>query len=118
MATFTITGRMSAKTVKKSFKVSSNSLSSPKILAISNIIRIFAIAFKRKKAVSKKSITILSCYRNTPNFKKEDGAFMLSLDVYAIGSRLVHILRREICSINPVPSKVIGVTSITTDMST
>ena len=43
MATFTITGRMSAKTVKKSFKVSSNSLSSPKILAISNIIRIFAI---------------------------------------------------------------------------
>ncbi len=60
MATFTITGRMSAKTVKKSFKVSSNSLSSPKILAISNIIRIFAIAFKRKKAVSKKSITILS----------------------------------------------------------
>ena len=31
-----------------------------KILAISNIIRIFAIAFKRKKAVSKKSITILS----------------------------------------------------------
>lgn len=60
MATFTITGRMSAKTVKKSFKVSSDSLSSPKILAISNIIRIFAIAFKRKKAVSKKSITILS----------------------------------------------------------
>ncbi len=89
-----------------------------KILAISNIIRIFAIAFKRKKAVSKKSITILSCYRNTPNFKKEDGAFMLSLDVYAMGSRLVHILRREICSIDPVPSKVIGVTSITTDMST
>ena len=60
MATFTITGRMSAKTVKKSFKESSNSLSSPKILAISNIIRIFAIAFKRKKAVSKKSIAILS----------------------------------------------------------
>ena len=60
MATFTITGRMSAKTFKKSFKVSSDSLSSPKILAISNIIRIFAIAFKRKKAVSKKSITILS----------------------------------------------------------
>ena len=60
MATFTITGRMSAKTVKESFKVSSKSPSSPKILAISNIIRIFAIAFKRKKAVSKKSITILS----------------------------------------------------------
>ncbi len=79
MATFTITGRMSAKTVKKSFKVSSNSLSSPKILAISNIIRIFAIAFKRKKAVSKKSITILSCYRNTPNFKKEDEALCFRL---------------------------------------
>ena len=31
---------------------------------------------------------------------KEDGAFMLSLDVYAIGSRLVHILRREISSFN------------------
>ncbi len=33
---------------------------------------------------------------------------MLSLDVYAIGSRLVHILRREICSIDPVPTKVFG----------
>lgn len=43
---------------------------------------------------------------------------MLSLVVYALGSCLRHILRREICSINPVPSKVIGVTSITTDMST
>ena len=32
MATFTITGRMSAKTVKKSFKVSSKSPSSPKYL--------------------------------------------------------------------------------------
>lgn len=32
MATFTITGRMSAKTVKKSFKDSSNSLTSPKYL--------------------------------------------------------------------------------------
>ena len=43
-----------------STKEPTNSLSSPKILAISNIIRIFAIAFKRKKAVSKKSIAILS----------------------------------------------------------
>ena len=32
MATFTITGRMSAMTVKKSFKESSNSLTSPKYL--------------------------------------------------------------------------------------
>ena len=32
MATFTITGRMSAKTVKKSFKESSNSPTSPKYL--------------------------------------------------------------------------------------
>ena len=31
---------------------------------------------------------------------------MLSLVVYAIGSRLKHIFRREICSIDPVPSKV------------
>lgn len=37
MATFTITGRMSTKTVKKSLKEPSSSLSSPKILAISNI---------------------------------------------------------------------------------
>lgn len=43
MATFTTTERMSAKTVKKSLKEPSSSLSSPKILAISNIIRIFAM---------------------------------------------------------------------------
>ncbi len=43
---------------------------------------------------------------------------MLSLVVYAIGSYLRHILRREICSIDPVSSKVFGDTSIMTDMST
>ena len=36
---------------------------------------------------------------------------MLSLVVYAIGSRLKHIFRREICSIDPVSSKVLAKTS-------
>ncbi len=35
-------------------------------------------------------------------------SILLSLDVYAMGSRLRHILRREICSSNPVPIKVFG----------
>ena len=35
-------------------------------------------------------------------------SILLSLDVYAMGSRLRHILRREICSLNPVPIKVFG----------
>ena len=34
----------------------------------------------RAKAVSKKSIAILSYYRNSPNFMRKDRAFMLSLD--------------------------------------
>ena len=33
---------------------------------------------------------------------------MLSLVVYAIGSRLKHIFRREICSLKLVPAKVFG----------
>ena len=43
---------------------------------------------------------------------------MLSLVVYAIGSRLKHIFRREICSMDPVSSKVLAKTSNKTDMST
>lgn len=93
MATFTITGRMSAMTVKKSFKESSNSLSSPKILDISNIIRIFAIAFKRRKAVSKKCITIRSLlieFRQDSSGRIEQ--LCLSVEVYAIGSCLCAVI--------------------------
>ena len=41
---------------------------------------------------------------------------MLSLVVYAFFISIP--FRREICSQDPVPSKVIGVTSVKTDMST
>ena len=45
MATFTITGRMSAKTVKKSFKEPSNSLTSSKYL----LYQILFVFLHRKK---------------------------------------------------------------------
>ena len=44
MATFTITGRMSAKTVKKSLKEPSSSLSSPKYL----LYQILFVSLQRK----------------------------------------------------------------------
>ena len=43
---------------------------------------------------------------------------MLSLVVYAHGSRLKHIIRREICSRNPVQVKAFGDTYYKTDKST
>ena len=37
---------------------------------------------------------------------------MLSLDVYAIGSRQRHILRREMCSIKTVPSRCLAIPNV------
>ena len=62
----------------------------------SKIIRNFATAYKREVS-GKKSIAILSLLEILQNSIQEDGAFMLSLDVYAFEMKHTH--RREICSI-------------------
>ena len=47
-------------------------------------LRIFVTAFERVKAVSKKSIAILSLSIKSANFKKEEEHFCFRLSVYAI----------------------------------
>ncbi len=70
----------------------------------------------RAKAVSKKSIAILSFLLKFAKIQKEDGAFMLSLGcvcyTHSISSGVRYV------PLDPVSSKVFGDTSIKTDMST
>ena len=63
------------------------------------IIFVFLHLLSRAKAVSKKSIAILSYYRNSPSFMRKDRAFMLSLVCVCYLSQ--HTVRREICSFRP-----------------
>ena len=80
--------------------------------------RIFAPAYKRKVSCKQEKhcdTVPLSEFRQ--NFKRKDERFAFACCVcYMLTPR--HNLRREICSIDPVSSKVFGDTSIMTDMST
>ena len=79
---------------------------------------IFAVAYERKVGSCKKSIAKLSFNRNIGKiFKEEDGAFMLSLGVYAI---FLSAYRSGVrCMFqDPVPRKVFADSSVKTDMST